>query len=84
MSVVDNQIAEIVRLTVQEVLEKLDGAQAKSRLGYTFKEAAEALGLSSVKCVREAHARGEFKARRMGKTYIIPRSELLAWLSKAR
>lgn len=54
-------------------------ADLANRLAYTFTEAARLVGLAR-NTFRDAHSRGEFKARKSGKRWLVSRRELLRWL----
>jgi excisionase family DNA binding protein len=67
---------ELIRETVRETLD----LRATERLGYTVDAAAEALGLNP-HVIREAISRGELKARKRGRYWLIRRDYLEQWLS---
>lgn len=54
---------------------------AADRLAYTPREAATLLGASYKAVLRAIHT-GSLGARKMGKTYVIPRSELDRYLAE--
>ena len=74
-------IAAIVRQTVAEVLSRV-APLTDQRLAFTLEQAGDACGLPWTR-LRDAHARGEFVARKVGRTWIVTRDELLRWLGSA-
>lgn len=78
----ETQLSNIVRAAVLETLASLERLPS-NRLAYTFVEAGEALGIPWQR-VRDSHSRGEFRAKKVGKTWMVTREELLRWLSETR
>jgi hypothetical protein len=74
-------IAAIVRQTVAETLQRV-GPLNDQRLAFTLQQAGDACGIPWTR-LRDAHARGEFTARKVGRTWLVTRDELLRWLGSA-
>ncbi|OHB71982.1 MAG: hypothetical protein A2V70_18185 [Planctomycetes bacterium RBG_13_63_9] len=87
MLVVDSEsdLRPVVEAVVREVLSQRADAEAKlgGRLGFTEPEAAALLGVKQ-HVLRDARARGEISARRVGRRYIYSRAALLDFLEAER
>ena len=71
----------LVQTVLAEVLSKLP-QRAPERLSFSAREAAEVLGLTTNQ-VREARRRGELRGKRLGRTIVYERAELLRFLANA-
>jgi hypothetical protein len=72
-------IIAAVREAVGQALSDI-GQLPADRLGYTEQQAAEALGIAR-HVLRDCRLRGEIAARKVGKTYVFSRVELLTFLN---
>lgn len=70
----NSDLRQLIRSAVSEAI-----AAPSEPLAYTFRQAADAVGLPWTR-IRDAHSRGELRAKRVGRTYLISRRELLRWL----
>jgi excisionase family DNA binding protein len=72
-AIVEGSLAEDVAIQVP--------ASAGSRLAYSVREAAEALGVSA-DLVRDLIRRGELRGVRVGRRVLIPSEELASWCGR--
>lgn len=62
----------------------MKASRMSDKLSYTIREAKEALGMGETNLRRQIRA-GRIAVARVGRKYLIPRSEIEAWLrSEAR
>jgi len=69
------ELRALIKSAVAEAL----ASESAGRLAYTYRQAGEACGLPWTR-IRDAHHRGELRAKRVGRTWLITRAELLRWL----
>lgn len=82
METLNNQtvdIAAIVRDAVVDALKKTKPRPRRERLGYTYVDAGEALGVGP-EVIRRLHQTGKLRARKVGRAWVIPKTELLRFL----
>lgn len=72
-----NQLTALVRSAIFDAASRL--TMPAKRISYTFRDAAEATGLPWTQ-IRDAHSRGEFKATKKGKSWVVTHDELLRWV----
>ena len=70
-------LSEFARSLIAEF--RAEEAKVGERLGYTEKQAADALGIPQ-HVLGDARRRGEVSAARIGKQYVYPRDELLRFV----
>jgi len=77
----DDDLARIAIAVADELAERGHQAAklADERLGYTERQAAAALGIEWY-TLRNARLAGEISARKLGRSYVYDRRELLRWL----
>lgn len=60
-------------------LAQIEAGKPQQKLAYTFDQAAELIGIPR-NTLRDAHSRGEFRAKKVGKRWLVLHSELERWL----
>jgi hypothetical protein len=70
-------LVAVVNETVERI--RIDEAKLNGRLGFTESEAAAAIGVAK-HVLRDARLRGEVRGRKVGKSFVYSKAELLRYL----